>query len=66
MSVDYEKQVTGEGYTPGTPRFDLRVQELRVLACQEAQGYAGCSECARFEFCDFAADFFVKTRYKGK
>ena len=46
------EQAKDEGIEPGSPDFDKRIRQLKVIKCREMRGLYSCSECEAFDYCE--------------
>jgi hypothetical protein len=53
------------GFTMGTPGFDKKVRELRVLKCRELQGEPVCSACRAYMDCELIKQHLRDLAYGG-
>jgi hypothetical protein len=47
-----KESVQAEGHTPGTPAFEHRVDQMKVVRCREMRGNFACSLCDYYDNCE--------------
>jgi len=47
-----QSSARSEGFQPGTPEYESRLDQMKVIKCREMRGHPVCTDCEVFDFCE--------------
>jgi hypothetical protein len=59
-----EQEIEMEGHAPGTPAFEHRVDQMKVIKCREYRGHFVCTDCDYFDHCELIKKVMRYSRTK--
>lgn len=54
IMIELKKLVSHEGIPADSPKFEHRLNQMKVVRCREMRGQPTCIECEAFDYCELA------------